>query len=113
MMVLLAGCSSNSATTTETTAEAVTETTAVLSAVVSPTSTIVVDPEFTDRDLETSYDDATAVQVTLDGSNIQVTGDGASASDGVLTITKEGTYVVTGNLTDGQIVVAAADTDKI
>ncbi|MDD3305950.1 MAG: carbohydrate-binding domain-containing protein [Acetobacterium sp.] len=114
MMVLLAGCSSNSATTTaETTAEAVTETTAVLSAVVSPTSTIVVDPEFTDRDLETSYDDATAVQVTLDGSNIQVTGDGASASNGVLTITKEGTYVVTGNLTDGQIVVAAADTDKI
>lgn len=114
MMVLLAGCSSKSATTTtETTAEAVTETTAVLSAVVSPTSTIVVDPEFTDRDLETSYDDTTAVQVTLDGSNIQVTGDGASASNGVLTITKEGTYVVTGNLTDGQIVVAAADTDKI
>lgn len=114
IMVFLGGCSSNSQTTTaESTAEAVTETTAVLSAVVSPTSTIVVDPEFTDRDLETSYDDATAVQVTLDGSNIQVTGDGATASDGVLTITKEGTYVVTGNLSDGQIVVAVADTDKI
>ncbi|WP_373482192.1 carbohydrate-binding domain-containing protein [Acetobacterium sp.] len=117
IMVLFTGCSSNSddkaKTTTETTAAAVTETTAVLSAVVSPTSTIVIDPEFTDRDLETSYDDTNAVQVTLDGSNIKVTGDGATASDGVLTITKEGTYVVTGNLTDGQIVVAAADTDKI
>lgn len=114
IMVFLGGCSSNSQTTTaESTAEAVTETTAVLSAVVSPTSTVVVDPEFTDRDLETSYDDATAVQVTLDGSTIQVTGDGATASNGVLTITKEGTYVVTGNLSDGQIVVAAADTDKI
>lgn len=114
IMVFLGGCSSNSQTTTaESTAEAVTETTTVLSAVVSPTSTVVVDPEFTDRDLETSYDDATAVQVTLDGSTIQVTGDGATASNGVLTITKEGTYVVTGNLSDGQIVVAAADTDKI
>ncbi len=114
IMVFLGGCSSNSQTTTaESTAEAVTETTAALSAVVSPTSTVVVDPEFTDRDLETSYDDATAVQVTLDGSTIQVSGDGATASNGVLTITKEGTYVVTGNLSDGQIVVAAADTDKI
>ncbi|WP_303869781.1 carbohydrate-binding domain-containing protein [Acetobacterium wieringae] len=114
IMVFLGGCSPNSQTTTaESTAEAVTETTAVLSAVVSPTSTVVVDPEFTDRDLETSYDDATAVQVTLDGGTIQVSGDGATASNGVLTITKEGTYVVTGNLSDGQIVVAAADTDKI
>ncbi len=114
IMVFLGGCSPNSQTTTaESTAEAVTQTTAVLSAVVSPTSTVVVDPEFTDRDLETSYDNATAVQVTLDGSTIKVTGDGATASNGVLTISKEGTYVVTGNLSDGQIVVAAADTDKI
>ncbi len=117
IMLLFAGCSSNSDTATgktaDTTAETVTATTAALTAVVSPTSTIVVDPEFTDRDLEASYDDTTAIHVTLEGSNIQVSGDGATASNGVLTITKEGTYVVTGNLTDGQIVVAAADTDKI
>jgi uncharacterized membrane protein len=113
-MVLFAGCSSNSETTpADTTAEVVTETTAVLTAVVSPTSAIVVDPEFTDRDQETSYDDTTAVFVSLNGSDIQVSGDGATASDGLLTITTEGTYVITGNLTDGQIVVAAADTDKV
>ena len=112
IMVFFAGCS-NSSSTTEEAAQAVTETTAVLTAVVSPTSTIAVDPEFTERDLETTYDDTTAVHVTLDGSNIQVTGEGATASNGVLTITAEGTYVVTGNLTDGQIVVAAADTDKV
>jgi hypothetical protein len=112
IMVLFAGCSNASSTTTEA-AKAVTETTAALTAVVSPTSTIAVDPEFTERYLETTYDDSTAVHVTLDGSNIQVTGEGATASNGVLTITAEGTYVVTGNLTDGQIVVAAADTDKV
>nr|WP_320023949.1 carbohydrate-binding domain-containing protein [uncultured Acetobacterium sp.] len=112
IMVLFAGCS-NSSNTTAVAAKAVTQTTAALTAVVSPTSTIAVDPEFTDRDLDATYDDSTAVKVTLDGSNIQVTGDGATASNGVLTITKEGTYVVTGNLTDGQIVVAAADADKV
>ncbi|MBU4438320.1 MAG: carbohydrate-binding domain-containing protein [Firmicutes bacterium] len=112
IMVLFAGCS-NASNTTAAAAEAVTATTAALTAVVSPTSTIAVDPEFTDRDLAATYDDSTAVKVTLDGSTIQVTGDGATASNGVLTITKEGTYVVAGNLTDGQIVVAAADTDKV
>lgn len=114
IMVVVAGCSLDSETApAETTAAAVIETASVLTAAVSPTSTIVVDPEFTDRDQKTTYDDTSAVTVTLDGSDIQVTGDGATASNGVLTITKEGTYVVTGNLTDGQIVVAAADSDKI
>jgi len=81
--------------------------------VIPAASAIVVDPEFTERDLETTHDDSTATHVTFDGSNIQVTGDGATASNGVLTISAEGTYVVTGNLSDGQIIVAAADTDKI
>jgi len=113
-MVLFTGCNSTATNSTaSTTAKTVAETAAGLTAVVSSTSTIAVDPKFTDRDLETTYDDSTAVHVTLDGSNIQVSGDGATANNGVLTITKEGTYVVTGNLTDGQIVVAAADTDKI
>lgn len=114
IMLLLSGCQSTASTTT---ADAATVTaagtSAVLTAVVSPTSTIAVDPGFTARDLETTYDDSTATHVTLDGSNIQVTGEGATASNGVLTISKEGTYVITGNLSDGQIVVAAADTDKI
>lgn len=110
IMVLFTGCSS---TATNSTAKAVAEAAAGLKAVVSSTSTITVDPEFTDRDCDSTYDDSKAVHVTLDGSNIQVSGDGATASNGVLTITKEGTYVVTGSLTDGQIVVAAADTDKI
>ncbi|MGV8905758.1 MAG: carbohydrate-binding domain-containing protein [Acetobacterium sp.] len=57
--------------------------------------------------------DITATHITLDGSNIQITGDGATASNGVLTISAEGTFVITGKLADGQIIVAAADTDKI
>lgn len=114
IMLLLSGCQS-AANTTTTDASTVTaaETSAVLTAVIPAASAIVVDPEFTARDLETTYDDSTATHITLDGSNIQVTGDGATISNGVLTVSAEGTYVVTGNLSDGQIVVAAANTDKI
>lgn len=108
------GCTATTHTTkAETTSNTATDIAVALTAIVSSASTIAVDPEFTERDLATTYDDSTAVHVILDGSNIQVTGDGATASNGVLTITKEGVYVVTGNLTDGQIVVAAADADKV
>ncbi|MBC3798236.1 carbohydrate-binding domain-containing protein [Acetobacterium tundrae] len=93
------------AETAETTETATT--TAVLTAVISPTSTIAVDPEFTDRDVETSYDDETATHIMLDGGSIQVTGDGATSNGSVLTISQEGTYVVTGTLSDGQIIVDA------
>ena len=111
IMLLLTGCQSSAITATTNTA-AVAVAAAGLTAVVPSTSTIAVDPEFSDRDLKTTYDDSTAVHVTMDGTNIQVSGDGATASGGVLTISKEGVYVVTGSLSDGQIVVAA-DTDKV
>lgn len=114
VVVVFAGCSSTAANTTaETAAETVTKTTAALTAVISPTSAIVVDPEFADRDVNTSYDDATATHITLDGSNIQVSGDGATANGSELTISQEGTYVITGTLSDGQIIVDAGEADKI
>lgn len=66
---------------------------------------------FSARDLEGTYEDY--VTVTL--------ADGASAADGagvtvegdVITITREGTYLFAGTLTDGQIVVTAGDEDKV
>lgn len=117
---LITGCSagqstSNSTqTTTETQTADSTETDTVqqLSAV-SDTSQIVVDTEFTASDLEVGYEDSTATHVTLDGSSIDVSGDGATATDGVLTINDEGVYVITGTLNDGQIVVDAEDSDKV
>ncbi|WP_170253830.1 carbohydrate-binding domain-containing protein [Acetobacterium paludosum] len=112
IMLLLTGCQS-SANTAPTNTTAVAVAAAGLTAVVPSTSTIAVDPEFSDRDLKTTYDDSTAVHVTMAGTTIQVSGDGATASGGVLTISKEGVYVVTGSLSDGQIMVAAADTDKV
>jgi hypothetical protein len=76
-------------------------------------SQVVVDTEYTARDLEVGYEDSTATHITLEGSAIEVSGAGASAKDSVLTINDEGTYVITGTLKDGQIVVDTEDTDKV
>jgi len=83
------------------------------SAIASPTSTIVVDKEFSNREQDSSYDPSTATQAVFNGTDIQVTGTGTTAENGILTITKEGTYVVTGNLTEGQIRVETTDTEKV
>ena len=49
--------------------------------------------------------DATAI--SLSGETATVTGSGAEVTDGVVTITVGGTYVVTGTMTEGRIIVNA------
>ncbi len=76
-------------------------------------STVTVDTGFSARDHETEYDDSTATHITLEGMDIKIKGEGAKASDGILTIQTEGTYVITGALTEGRLIVDAGDEDKI
>ena len=97
--------SAGSNTTTDSGAE--------LAATIPASSEIVVDTEFTANDLEVGYEESSAVSVTLNGSSISISGNGASAEGSTLTIYDEGTYVVSGNLEDGRIIVDADDTDKI
>lgn len=52
-------------------------------------------------------DEGNAVQIQLDGTDVKISGSGASASGGVVTITKGGVYELTGTLTDGRILVNA------
>ncbi len=51
--------------------------------------------------------------VVLNGSGITVDGSGAEVSGNVVTIHKSGTYVVSGDLTDGQICIDAGDDDLV
>lgn len=68
---------------------------------------------FTDRDRDPSYDEASATKIALDGSEASVTGEGATADGSTVTISTDGTYVVSGTLADGQIVVSLpGDNDK-
>ena len=48
----------------------------------------------------------------LGGSGAAVEGEGAAFADGVITISAEGVYVLTGEL-DGSIAVDAAENDKV
>lgn len=77
------------------------------------TSKIVVDTDFTARDLEVGYEETTATRIVLKDDDITVTGEGTSTAGSVLTITKEGSYVVEGTLKNGQIIIDAGDSDKI
>jgi hypothetical protein len=101
----LAGCSAASGSTASTTS-AVT-----VSAAQSAAEVLAADKEAHAAD-DTSYDAATATTITLDGDTAQVSGDGSDdvTIDGsTVTITAEGTYVLSGSLTDGQVIIDAAD----
>lgn len=52
-----------------------------------------------------------AVTISLSGTEAYISGVGAMASDGVVTIVYPGTYRVTGQMTDGQLLVNCEDYD--
>ena len=72
-----------------------------------------LDLEYSNRDRDASYDDASATHIVLSGATATVDGDGASVEGSTVTISAEGTYVVSGSLDDGRLVVEVADTDKV
>ena len=59
------------------------------------------------EDLADSWDESTAAGITFDTSGITVNGTGAAVSGQTVTITEAGTYVVSGTLADGQILIDA------
>jgi len=69
---------------------------------------------FTANDLNGDWDASGATAtVALDGTSARITGNGAYYSDGSVVITGAGYYVLSGTLTDGNIVVDAYDSSKV
>lgn len=68
---------------------------------------------FSDRDKEVGYEEAESVAIQLmdDGSSCE--SDSVVIAENTVTITEEGTYVLSGTLTGGMVIVDAEDTDKI
>jgi len=54
-----------------------------------------------------------AAQIILNGSETTVSFDGAAFADSTLTITKAGTYLLTGTLEDGALVVDTQDSETV
>jgi hypothetical protein len=67
---------------------------------------------FDAADLETGWDE-TATYITLSGDSVSISGSGAEAENTTVTITKAGTYVLSGILNDGQVIVDTEDTDAV
>ncbi len=68
---------------------------------------------FTDRDKKTEYDESKAVKIKLNGKSVTSTLQSVKISDSTVTITEEATYVISGELSDGKIIVDAPDTAKL
>lgn len=62
---------------------------------------------FTERDLAGTYEESAAVYVTLSGDGIMGETAGVAINGQTVTITAEGTYIFSGTLSEGQIVVDA------
>lgn len=68
---------------------------------------------FTDNDLEIGYDEESGVKITLLGDSASSDSDAVQISNSTVTITDEGTYIISGTLQNGMLVVNAEDTDKV
>lgn len=93
-----------------TTAASVSETT------VNTSQTVVYTSEsemFTDRDLEIGYDEETSAHITLSGDSASSDSDAVRISGSTVTITEEGTYILSGTLENGMVAVNAGDTDEV
>ena len=68
---------------------------------------------FTDRDYQTDYEENGSVFIQLNGSSASASSDSVQISGTTLTITEEATYILSGTLDDGMIIVNAPDTAKL
>lgn len=68
---------------------------------------------FTDRDMKTDYDASKAVTIKLNGTSASASSNSVKISGSKVTITEEATYVISGNLSNGMLIVDAKDTAKL
>ncbi len=87
--------------------------TAALSATAAGSGETAAAELFSKRDLSGEYDEAEASAVTLTGSGAEADSDGVQIVGSTVTITEAGTYVLTGTLNDGSIIVDTGKEDKV
>lgn len=101
-MSALTGCSTSSGTA---------NTAAGSAASAAELSAITV--KYSSEDLDSTWDPGSATTIILQGNSISVSGAGAAAQGSILKITAGGTYVLSGTLDDGQIIVDAGKDDLV
>ena len=68
---------------------------------------------FTERDHKTEYDTSKAVTIQLNGTTATASSDSVQINGSTVLIKEEATYVISGSLGDGMLIVDAPDTAKL
>lgn len=68
---------------------------------------------FSARDKEVGYDKSKAITITLNGSTATASSSLVKIDGSTIYLSKEGTYIISGTLDNGQIIIQATDKDKI
>ena len=106
MTVTAVGCGNTSAGSTET-ADAVTESQTEAAETSNIDGILDSSDMFTNRDKEIGYDEESAIAINLSDGASTADSDSVVIDGDTITITEEGTYILSGSLTNGQIVVEA------
>lgn len=106
-VVMMTGCSSISQT------KAASTTTSSTELATLKTSEEASEELFSSRDMEVGYDEDECVKIELKGTSGFCDSDAVQITDGSVTITDEGTYILSGTMTNGMVIVEAEDTDKV
>ncbi len=114
LLGMFAGCRNTGTAEPESSASVISETPAGTGEQTGTDTTVQADTEmFTDRDYRTEYDVNNSIQIELNGSSAAASSDSVQISGTTVTITEEATYIISGTLENGMIIVNAPDTAKL
>ncbi len=72
-----------------------------------------IDASFNEKDLDFSYNEATATKIEFSGSTASINGSGARANGSSVTISGNGVFVVSGSTQNGSVTVTADASSKV
>lgn len=78
----------------------------------APSTSLDTSELFSDRDYEIGYNEDESALIQLNGSSATCSSNAVQISGSTVTITDEGTYIISGTLDDGMIIVNSAKEDK-
>ncbi len=102
IVVSLSGCTNSAEDSEEKTKTAV-----------ATASEINVSEMFTDSDKEVGYDEENSSKIELNKTTVTSNSNDVSIDGTTVTIKNEGTYIVSGDLENGKIIVDSEKTDKL
>ncbi len=102
-ILCLAGCGKNTTTEDANPNDSTNENTAA----------IIEDDMFTERDYKADYNENSSVSITLNGNSVHCESDAVQIKNNTIILSEEGTYIFSGTLSDGMIMVDADENAKI